>query len=197
MEGWPRTVVQCHCGQCRRATGATPVAWAVFPRRALNLPRVRWYKMTPLSRRAFCPRCGTSLFFQHRQTRHEVDITVASFDQPERLPPQRLCFVPDRLGWTPLEEGLPRHQADTDSPLLLQPAAVPDWSELYRRALSQIALQAFPDPPRVQCLAEALLSASKYDLQRMREALAEYVQKYPDGASFLLEPLGSNPDPPL
>ncbi len=114
---------------------------------------------------------------------------MASFDQPERLPPQRLCYVPDRLGWAALEAGLPRHRGDTDSPLLPQPEAAPNWSELYRRALSQIALQAFPDPPRVQCLAE-LLSVSNHNLEQMREALSEYVQKYPDGAAFLLEPLG-------
>lgn len=74
------------------------------------------------------------------------------------------------------------------SPLLPPPKAVPDWSELYRRALSQIALQAFPDPPRVQSLAEALLSAGNDDLHQMREALAEYVQKYPHGATFCWNP---------
>lgn len=153
--------------------------------------------MTTQSRRAFCPHCGTSLFFQHRQSRRELDITVASFDQPERLPPQRLCFVPDRLAWVALEPGLPRHQGDTGSPLLAQPPRLPDWSELYRRALSQIALQAFPDPARVQELAEILLSAYKYEAPELRQALARYIQKYPDGAGYLLEPLGSKSDSDL
>lgn len=189
VEGWPSTVVQCHCCQCRRSVGSTPVTWATFPRRLVRLENVRWYRASQLSRRGFCSRCGTSLFFQHRRSLQELDITVVSFDQPERLPPQRHCFVPDRLPWVALEKGLPRHQGDTHSPLMAPPAGEPDLREIYRRALSQIALQAYPDPTRVVALAETLAPAYKYNAQQLSEALAAYVAKYPDGAGYLLEPL--------
>lgn len=197
VEGRPRTVVQCHCGQCRRSVGATPVTWATYPRRAVQIGKVRWHRASPLSRRGFCPRCGTSLFFQHRRTRHELDITVTSFDQPERLPPQRHCFVPDRLPWVALEVGLPQHQGDTGSALLPSHSDEPNLTEIYRRALSQIALQAYPDPTRVVALAEALAPAYKYTGQELREALADYIEKYPDGASYLLEPLHPKSEPRL
>lgn len=122
---------------------------------------------------------------------------MASFDQPERLPPQRHCFVPDRLPWVALEEGLPRHHGDTDSPLMALPEGEPDLREIYRRALSQIALQAYPDPTRVVALAETLAPAYKYNPQQLSEALAAYVEKYPDGAGYLLEPLHTKKHPAL
>jgi len=182
-------VVQCHCGQCRRSVGATPVTWAVFSRRTVHFENVRWHRSGSLSRRAFCPRCGTSLFFQHRRFLKELDITVASFDQPDLLPPLRHCFTPDRTRWVALEPGLPQHQGDTHTPLLPMAPVEVNLAEIYRRALSQIALQAFPDPARVQMLAEVLLPAYKYDRLQLHEALTEYTRKYPDGADYLLQPL--------
>ena len=116
--------------------------------------------------------------------------------EPERLPPQRHCFVPDRLPWVALQPGLPQHTGDAGSSLVPRQSQ-PDLLEIYRRALSQIALQAYPDPTRVVALAETLAPAYKYNSQELSEALAGYVEKYPDGAAYLLEPLHTKTDPSL
>jgi len=55
----------------------------------------------------------------------------------------------------------------------------------------QIALQAYPDPSRV------VAPAYKYNSQQLREALAAQVEKYPDGAGYLLEPLHTKTDSSL
>ena len=123
---------------------------------------------------------------------------MASLDQPDLLPPQRHCFAPDRTSWVALEPGLPQHQGDTHTPLLVAPTREGvNREELYRRALSQIALQAFPDPRRVQMLAEILLPVYKYDRVQIHEALLEYIRLYPDGADYLLQPLDPKFDCPL
>lgn len=61
--GTDATVVACHCGQCRRATGNF-VAVTSAPRDAVTVTgEVRWFRASPEVRRGFCPVCGSQLFW--------------------------------------------------------------------------------------------------------------------------------------
>jgi hypothetical protein len=60
--GWPHS---CSCKMCQRHTGALTSVWVEYPKEA-----VRWtgeggepaaWRSSEMSRRAFCPRCGSSL----------------------------------------------------------------------------------------------------------------------------------------
>jgi hypothetical protein len=101
----------CHCSMCRRAAGAPLVAWAMFPESAVTLERgeLATHASSPGVQRGFCARCGTTLSFTADFLPGLVDLTIACFDEPERLPPQLHMWEGERVPWLVLGDDLPRH----------------------------------------------------------------------------------------
>ena len=101
----------CHCSLCRRAAGAPLVAWAMFPEDAFALERgaLATYASSPGVLRGFCAGCGTTLSFSADFLPGLIDLTVASFDEPERLPPQLHMWERSRVPWLVLGDDLPRY----------------------------------------------------------------------------------------
>jgi hypothetical protein len=79
----------CHCRMCQRATGSMSIAL-----KNVKADDVRWegqpdwYDSSPIARRPFCSQCGTSLGFQFKEGSENMDLTVASFDDPSRFKPK-------------------------------------------------------------------------------------------------------------
>ena len=101
----------CHCSLCRRAAGAPVAAWAMFPEDAFALESGGFttYASSPGVERGFCGRCGTTLSFRADFLPGLIDLTIASFDEPERLPPMLHMWERKRLPWLVLGDDLPRH----------------------------------------------------------------------------------------
>ena len=99
--GAARFPTLCHCASCRRAAGAPAVAWVTFPLAAFSFVRGEpaRFRSSPPVTRAFCPRCGTPLTYQHDAFAGDVDVTTASFDEPERFPPLDHTWTSERLSW--------------------------------------------------------------------------------------------------
>jgi hypothetical protein len=57
--------------------------------------------------RSFCPACGTQLTFADDTLPQEIDISTASLDEPERVPPKRHIHTENQLSWLKLADGLP------------------------------------------------------------------------------------------
>ena len=105
----------CHCVSCRRATGGVTVAWAVFPKAAVEITRgqVREYSSSPGICWGFCPGCG-SLVTYRRDTRPDhVDITTATLDEPGRFPPTVEIWTGERIAWEQLNPALPHKLRST------------------------------------------------------------------------------------
>jgi hypothetical protein len=102
----------CHCVSCRRAAGAPMVPWGTFARAALRITHgtLTEFSSSPRVRRGFCPRCGTSLTYRHEARSDEIDVTLASLDDPTLIEPTMHVWVADRLPWMRIEDGLPQHQ---------------------------------------------------------------------------------------
>src|SRR5882757_3478816 len=81
--------VYCHCTSCRRAAGAHAVAWFTVANASLVFtqgePAI--YRSSPPVQRTFCARCGTPLTYRHDGRAGEVDITIGSLDEPDRVAP--------------------------------------------------------------------------------------------------------------
>ncbi|WP_149541314.1 GFA family protein [Siccirubricoccus phaeus] len=109
--GAPFHPTLCHCGSCRRAAGAPVVAWFSVPREGYRLlaGTPARYASSPGVTRTFCPRCGTSLTYESAAYAAEIDITTASLDDPEAVPPQDHTQTAHRLGWVSLADGLPAY----------------------------------------------------------------------------------------
>ena len=100
----------CHCTDCRGTTGAPAVAW--FTVRTEDFRFVagepREYRATPAAVRTFCGVCGAQLTFVHDSYEGaRIDVTTASLDDPEAVPPVEQIFVRSRLSWMESAADLP------------------------------------------------------------------------------------------
>jgi hypothetical protein len=59
--------------------------------------------------RSFCAACGTPLTYQHDDFAGEIDVTVASLDEPEAFPPADHTWTSEAIPWLELGDALPRH----------------------------------------------------------------------------------------
>lgn len=111
--GVPRHLCFCHCVSCRRATGAAAVPWATFARAELHITRgaLAHYRSSAAVLRGFCANCGSSLTYLNEAHAEDIDVAVASLDDPRALTPTMHLWVQDKLPWVSIEDGLPRHAA--------------------------------------------------------------------------------------
>jgi hypothetical protein len=111
VTGAPFHSTLCHCTMCRRASGAPAVAWFSVPRTSLRYTHgaPAHYDSSSGKRRGFCATCGTQLTFEDAASPAELDITTASLDDPESIPPRDHTYTQSRLSWLPLADSLPRY----------------------------------------------------------------------------------------
>jgi len=99
----------CHCSICRRTAGAPMVAWFSVPRAQFRFLRGTPAQFrSPQALRSFCQRCGTQLTFGHDDLPDEIDVTTASLDEPNAVPPREHIYTATRLDWIKLDDGLPQ-----------------------------------------------------------------------------------------
>ena len=78
----------CHCRMCQRATGSVSIAFANVKRSAVTWDsEPDWFDSSPIAHRPYCRECGTSLGFTYKTGSENIDLTVASFDDPSRFKP--------------------------------------------------------------------------------------------------------------
>jgi hypothetical protein len=104
--GQPYHATLCHCTTCRRASGAPVVAWFSVRESAFRIVagQPASFASSEHGRRRFCPRCGTQLTFRTSLAGDEIDITTASLDDPEAVPPVDQTWAVSRLSWMPADD---------------------------------------------------------------------------------------------
>ena len=55
--------------------------------------------------RTFCGRCGTTLTYRHDTHADEIDVTIATLDDPEAFAPADHSFVGEKIGWMSVNDG--------------------------------------------------------------------------------------------
>ena len=98
----------CHCPTCRRASAAPSVAWYTVRRTDYHITAgapVR-YASSPGVTRTFCGACGTQLTYQRDDAPDELDVTVCSLDDPDRVAPVDHTFAMYRVAWDKPCDGL-------------------------------------------------------------------------------------------
>ena len=108
-----RNLCNCHCESCRRAAGAPYVAWGTIDRERLELVHGQFtvVRSSREVRRGFCGQCGTTLTYSHTARANEIDVTLASLEDPAALAPQAHIWVQDKLPWVPIDDDLPKYKA--------------------------------------------------------------------------------------
>jgi hypothetical protein len=99
-DGKPFNATSCHCSICRKTAGAPFVAWFSVRRDQFRIAQGRpvQFASSPQGTRGFCGRCGTQLTFRFAGL-EEIDITTASLDDPEQVPPADNTRTSSRLSW--------------------------------------------------------------------------------------------------
>lgn len=97
----------CHCRSCRKAAGAPSVAWLTVPAAGFA-----WVLGTPAAHRSapgvvrrHCAACGTSLTWEAEPGL--IDVTIASLDDPEAVPPASEIWLAHRLSWEAVDPQRP------------------------------------------------------------------------------------------
>jgi len=109
----PIAVGNCHCRACQRATGAPFFTEAFFPRDSVSVTG----ELTEYSGeadsgatayRSFCSKCG-SLILAYGDDPELVTVSVATFDEPARYPPQLDIWVDFAQPWTHMDSHTPKY----------------------------------------------------------------------------------------
>ncbi|HVT32325.1 MAG TPA: GFA family protein [Rhodanobacteraceae bacterium] len=106
----PAARTLCHCGSCRRASGAPTVAWAIFPAASFAIlggtPRER--RSSGHVTRSFCGDCGTPLVYRSDRRPDVLDVPIATLDEPDAFAPEREIWTGEKLGWEIVNCALPQ-----------------------------------------------------------------------------------------
>jgi hypothetical protein len=94
VSGQPYRVGICHCLDCRKHHGALFHASAIFPQHAVTIEGETHHYQG----RAFCPRCGSSVF---SRSGDEVEVNLGAFDEPDQFKPSYELWTIRREAWLP------------------------------------------------------------------------------------------------
>lgn len=107
----PRSVVHCHCGQCRRLSGAAFTTWASFAATALvrtgEEPLSR-FQVTPNVTRHFCRVCGSHVFSADLRLPAILGVPAGALEGAALPAPSAHYFADHKSPWLALCDGLPR-----------------------------------------------------------------------------------------
>ena len=111
-------VAHCHCTRCQRAHGAAFVTWVGMDARQVSIQdtsgSLNWFSTVGGGDRAFCNKCGSSLFFRSGRWPGELHIARALFIDPVDREPQAHAYFDTHVAWVRVADDLPT-QPDPDS----------------------------------------------------------------------------------
>lgn len=86
--------------------------WAEFPVSQVELDQsvIQFYSSSDVAERGFCPRCGTTLTFQYTGSRENIDISVATLDDPSNMPPEDHLWTKSKIAWFDVDDQLPKYR---------------------------------------------------------------------------------------
>lgn len=92
------SAVHCHCGMCRRATGAPFATWVSLPRSRFRLETEPppAYRSSPEARRSYCAACGSQLFMAYGDD-DEISVSLGTLDDPSAIEIGANIFAGGRL----------------------------------------------------------------------------------------------------
>ena len=115
INGGLKQVVGCHCAMCRKQTGhflATATAW-LDEFTFTDETGLQWYRSSDHSRRGFCNKCGSVLFFA-TDGDGRISITAGSLDAPTGLSMAAHIFVANKGDYYTIDDGLEQYSQGGD-----------------------------------------------------------------------------------
>ena len=106
-------MARCHCGQCRKASGAEfatngSVAKEHF-RVVSGEELLGRFESSPGQFRVFCGRCGSPLFKENTHRPDQIRLRLGCLDSDLDQTPLFHVFVNEKPGWSEISDGLPQY----------------------------------------------------------------------------------------
>ncbi len=100
----PTVMLNCHCSDCRKASGSGYAAIVVVPKSSVQLNgEARFHKVRGGSgrivERGFCPDCGSPLFIKLEHLPDILGIQAGSLDDPARHRPSMDLYTGSAPPW--------------------------------------------------------------------------------------------------
>jgi len=106
-------VTRCHCGQCRKASGAEFATNASVAKATFQLlsgsEMLKEYESSPGNFRVFCGRCGSPLFKRSDGRPGVVRLRLGSLDCEIDERPSAHLYVARKPAWSEIHDDLPRY----------------------------------------------------------------------------------------
>ena len=104
--GDPAMTSLCHCLDCQKRTGSTYGVAAFFPRAAVVAEGAfQTYRRSADSGFAvnfrFCPRCGSTVFWEPERKPEAIAVAVGAFADPTFPAPSQSVYNQRRHAWVP------------------------------------------------------------------------------------------------
>lgn len=113
--GSPVLMYHCHCGMCRKATGASFATNVVI--RLIDFTinagadNLSSFESSPGKRRYFCARCGSPIYSHSRESKDIVSLRCGTLDTDPRVRPTVHAYVDSKAPWTVLHDDLEKKAA--------------------------------------------------------------------------------------
>ena len=107
----PQVVAFCHCGDCRRWTGAPAPAFAAFDVHSMTAtpPLPAPFSVVDGIERWNCVACGSPMLARFDYVSDQFYVPVGVLDDAEHLTPNMHCHAQHALPWVQFDDDLPRH----------------------------------------------------------------------------------------
>jgi hypothetical protein len=118
----PRSVINCHCGQCRRLSGAAFTSWVSFPKESILVTgneSLSSFQVTANVTRHFCGVCGSHVFTSDIRLPKILGVPAGLLEGAPLTPPSAHYFVGHKASWHAICDGQPQFGGESG----VQPSA--------------------------------------------------------------------------
>ncbi|MCV2358575.1 GFA family protein [Paucibacter sp. TC2R-5] len=110
-EAKPKSVIHCHCQQCRRLSGAAFTTWLSLPREATVISgatNLQQFAASENGLRHFCKQCGTHVFTEDKRLPGILGVPAGILSTPLTSKPSGHYFFSDKADWSFCHDDLPK-----------------------------------------------------------------------------------------
>jgi len=104
-------VTNCHCIQCRKASGASFATNASVPAGSFRFVAggalLREWESSPGIRRCFCGRCGSQILKRKDASPGSIRLRLGTLDTDPGVKPTKHIFVGSKPAWLEITDDLP------------------------------------------------------------------------------------------
>lgn len=108
----PLVMYHCHCGVCRRASGAGYATNIAVPAESLRIVAGRdalgAFESSPNKHRYFCKACGSPIYSHGEKTKQVVSVRCGTLLDDPGARPAFHAFVASKAPWTAICDELPQ-----------------------------------------------------------------------------------------